>query len=228
MKVSFNETTTQEPSNALVPRAEQAVALSEGADIDRSDLVTPTLNVVAKVGDLSNIFSPGSIVLDKTIELVKKDRPLDVIAVSITKSYQEDTEFGEEFGKRARTLAEVQANGGQVDDRDGENYYVSVARIIFLVKKTAEVAVEADPFFFQTIGDDQYLLAQYYARNSAYSSVAKPLFTLKTMQGSPSKLAYQLRSSLHTFNGNSWFRPNLRPNGKPSDAVAEFIAKINI
>lgn len=228
MKVSFPQAQTDENAKALVPRTDQSPAVYTEEEADRSDLITPTLNVVQKVGDLSNIFDSGSLVLDKTTLLVKRDQPLEVIAVSITKSYSEDTQFGEEMGDRASTLAEVRAKGGQIEDRDAENFWTSVARIIFLVKQTETVAEEAAPLFYQQIGNDNYLLAQFYARKSAYSAVAKPLFTLKAMQGSASKLAYKFTSSLYTFNGNSWFKPNLRPAGKPGEAVVEFLQNFSI
>jgi len=227
MKVSFNEAVNEQPteeSQALATRPDLAPAVAAGTEeIDRSDLVTPTLNVVAKVGDLSNQFNPGSIVLDKTIELVQKDQPLHVIAVRITKSYQEDTEFGEEMGERANTLAEVRAKGGQIEDSEDENYWISVARIIFLVKLTDVVNPDAASSFFYEIGGESYLLAQMYVRKSAYTGVAKPLFSLKLARGSESAVAYNMVVGLSKFNGNTWFKPTLRPAGKPSEAVVEFL-----
>lgn len=227
-RISFEQGAQAPVDEQIVPRQDQPPALYQEEEPDCSDLITPTMNVVAKVGDLSNLFDAGSVVLDKTTLLVKKDTPLDVVAVRIVKSYNEDTEYGADMGDRANTLAEVRAKGGQIEDRDAANYWVSVARVVFLVKQTDAVNPEAAPLFYQQIGNDNYLLAQIYLRSSAYGSVAKPLFTLKAMQGSVSKLAYQFKVSLTTFNGNTWFRPGLRPAGKPSQEVAEFIANLSI
>lgn len=234
MKVSFNETINPQDEKALVPAQPTALSTTfyQDADaegeINQSDVRIPRLNVVAKVGELSNVFTPGDLVLNKETKLVAKEQPIIVTPVKIRKTYQEDTEFGEDMGRTAKTLAEVQAFGGQIDDREGEKFWIPVADIIFLVKKPANASPDADALFYEEIGGEQYLLAAYTARKSAYTAVAKPIFRAKLQSGTVKGLNYELSVKLRTYEGNTWFAPNLRPAGKPSEALATYLSSVTI
>lgn len=239
MKVSLTEEPPQETPQALplATRPEQQLATpatfyndsdAEG-EITRDDVRVPRLNIVGKTGALSDQFpnDQGAIILNRESVLVAKEQPLIVIPVKIRKFYQEDTEFGDDMGKRANKLDEVHAFGGQIEDRDGANFWISVADIDFLIEKPVGASPEVDALFYEEIGGGSYTLARYTASKSAYTAVAKPLFQRKLQVGSVQGMTYHLISKLRKWEGNTWFGPNLRPAGKPSADIVEYLKNLN-
>lgn len=196
-------------------------------ELDATDRRTPRINVVAKVGELSERFNPGSIVLNKETVLAEKDQPITVYPVKIRKRYQEDTEFGEDMGKTANSLEEVLAAGGQIRDKNAAGFYIPIADIVFLVKRPANATEEQEVLFNIEIDGAFYLAAIYTARKSSYNSCARPIFDAKQNGRSVRETAYTMTSALKKWNGNAWFCPGLRPAGKTPVAVLEFLKASN-
>lgn len=208
-----------------------STAEAEG-DFDSTDVRPPRLNVVAKVGDLSNQFDPGSIVLSKELLLVLKDQALNVVPVKIRKRFQEDTEFGEEMGETASTLQEVLSKGGQIKDRNADNFWTKLLDIVFLVEKPAtadeKLKLALDLAFNIVIADKSYTFAAYTARKSSYTSVAVPIITAMQQGRGVQDIMYTMTSALSKFNGNTWFKPTLRPAGKTTAEIAAYLSGVNV
>lgn len=226
------------PTSAIVPQSQGDKQLAvptffndgdaEG-EITSADAQVPRINIVGKTGALSDAFPEdrGAIVLSKETVLVKKDQPLTVIPVKIRKYYQEDTDFEDGIGKRANTAAEVAALGGQLDDRDAPNYWNSVADIDFLIQLPEGASPDVAALFYEEVDSKFYTLARYTAAKSAFTAVAKPLFQKKLMSKTVQGLAYHFRSILRSWEGNTWYGPNMRPAGRPTDAEKAYLLTLN-
>ena len=82
------------PETALIPRPSYTPATYvEGEDLEGEisgrDIKFPRLNLVQKVGELSDSAKPGSLVLAKELVLREPGQFLDVIALKAQKLYQE-------------------------------------------------------------------------------------------------------------------------------------------
>jgi hypothetical protein len=134
-KVSFEEAveaTVIEESNdkAVAVRPESQVAIQGEApdkgifgEFGSDDIKLPRLNLVNKVGDLSNLFTPGAWVLKKEHQLtdvVKGEAgSLKVIAVRLGVEYQESLPYDPNVRPRVFATAEKQVFYGVGADAKG-------------------------------------------------------------------------------------------------------------
>jgi len=149
-----------------------------GSDIEFSDLVVPRLNIVQKVGDLSQAFEPGTIVLGKTIAL---DQPARlVIASFMPKKYVEKIEGGATMGRIAKTPQEVVNMGGTIDYNEAKEtkrpLFQTLATALVILQRGAEDPEAAFPFIYEGHG---YALVFWSMKGTAYTNAAKVFFTAR-------------------------------------------------
>jgi len=244
MKTSFSATTVAEPVTEPAPTQEivpatpapLAVVNDAGGDmvgeISRNDVRLPRLNMVARTGDLAELFQPGAFVLNKEIKLCEgsgKDS-LNIIAVRLRKQYQESLPFGDPEMPRIFDSAEdVRANGGTVAYGKGAGIFAEIAHAELLIEKPAGVPEEYDGHFFFESEGKQYAHCVYTVSGTAYNSFARPLISARFNHLSGTGLVgglWTLTSELKKANGNAWFSPVLKTAGMTSEQFRQDVTAI--
>jgi hypothetical protein len=147
--------------------------------IDFSDLVLPRLNIVQKVGDLSQVFEPGTLCLGKTVAL---DQPAILAVASFApKRFVEKIEGGGAQGRIAKTPQEVVQMGGTIDYNEaketGRPLFQTLATALCVLRKGADDPSEV--FAFEAPDGERYALVLWSMKGSAYTNAAKILFTAR-------------------------------------------------
>ena len=148
------------------------------ADIEFSDLVVPRLNIVQKVGDLSQVFEPGTLVLGKTLAL---DQPAKLVVASfMPKKYVEKIEGGATMGRIAKTPQEVVNMGGTIDYNEAKEtkrpLFQTLATALVILERGVDDPEAAFPFTYQGKG---YALVFWSMKGTAYTNAAKVFFTAR-------------------------------------------------
>lgn len=234
------ETPAAEPTKALVkPEENRTAEYKRTADaegeIDRSDTQTPRLSVVAKTGDLSNMFKPGNVVLNKLHEFANES-PLTVAACFIKKYYREAVDFDDPHTENPRifSTAEEVRNGGlrvaaSPCSRAYEEEAVPLADILLFVLKPDDASEKQAEAFGITLPSGKVGgLYLYTAGRTNYNSVAKTLFTSLGQNkrvkdnGLVSQL-WKFQPSLEKWENKTWYQARITPSGSLS---AEDVAAI--
>lgn len=214
---------------AIVPKTDTAVAESKPAfyddeTIDPGDLVLPRFNIVQKVGDLSNQFAPGTILLNAQLALVKAPEKFDLsgkikllIAGFMPTVFVEKLEGGAQ-GNLFRTEAEVVAAGGTLDWNEAQatkkQLYQRLATAMILIEQPEGL----DPESFPTeIEGKRYALALYSMKGSAYTNATKNFKSARKI-GHLKQHGYRggwwtLQSQLKKFGDNYAYIPVVKAAG---------------
>src|ERR1039458_9507535 len=102
------------PSQALIIAPYVADVDAEG-EFSSSDSIRPTMAIVAKTGDRSDQFAPGSIILNNEFVIGDTKHPVEIAAViKIKKRYQNDLPFapGSDFGDVVDHASDFVEKGG--------------------------------------------------------------------------------------------------------------------
>jgi hypothetical protein len=239
-KVSFEEAveaTVIEESNdkAVAVRPETQVAIQGEApekgvygEFGAEDIKLPRLNLVNKVGDLSNIFPAGVWVLKKEHQLtdvVKGEAgSLRVIAVRLGVEFQESLPFDPNVRPRVfKTAEQVRLAGGRVAYGRGENIFAKVGHIEFLIEKPEKLSEEASSDFFYVLGDKEYARVIYTAASTAYAETAQTIYSDFKIghlrETGPIGGFYMLGAKTKTGDKGSWWVPSLKTAGEVPEAI---------
>lgn len=250
MKTSFSAATaattdspaTQENQN----ETSTAVAVKESAapavynpgnrseiigEVDRSDIRLPRLNLVARTGDLAELFTPGSFVLNKEIKLSEggKDDLLHIVVVRLRKQFQEALPFGDpEMPRVFDTAEEVREAGGTVAYGKGAGIFSAIAHLELLIRKPESLPEEAAGHFFFESEDVSYTHCVWTVGGTAYGQVGKPVISATHNHLSKTGLLgglWTLGSELRKSNGNAWFTPILKTAGLTSEQFRKDVAE---
>ncbi len=229
-KVSFEEIETKQPEKQLAIReVSMVLAAPVIADPEKGligewtteDLRLPRLNLVNKSGELADSFTPGTWVVNRehaitTINAENKNigEPLTVIAATLSKQYQENTEFDPSTPRKmASTAEEVRALGGRISREKGEGNFSELAHIELFVEAPEGLNEEAAALFFYTFGKKKYGRFVYTASGGAFSAVAVTMASASRTYLKDSGLiggSWSLSSALIKDSKNSWWKPVLR------------------
>lgn len=217
---------------AVVPVAAQATQ-DEGngveGEISRTDIRLPRLNLVQKVGDLSNLFSPGVFLFNKEVVLSDGKTPINLTVLRLKKMYQQAIPYGtsDEMPLSFNTAAEVVAIGGSL--RWGEeNYYSEIAHVQVAIAMPADCPEELQPLFPHEVGGEAYGLAMWTLTGSGFTSAGKTLITAAStlLRAGLHTGRFNLTSELKKNAKNSWLAPVIKFAGKHSEADAAFFASL--
>ena len=222
------------PESQIVPAQSKAVAVIPSADngiegeVSRNDIKLPRINLVQKVGDLSNLFTPGVFLFNKEVILSNGKTPFEVTVLRLRKQYQQDLPYGsEELPQTYDTADEVLANGGSLKWGD-DNYFKEIAHVQVVMEKPSDCPPELEGLFPYSFQDKDYGVAIWTLTGSAFTSAGKTLITA----------AYTLlKAGLHTGKfavtaeikknaKNSWYAPLFKFAGKHSPEAVEFFGSI--
>lgn len=222
---------------AVVPRAalpavpENRSAFFDDQNIEFSDIQVPSLNLVQKVGELSENFDPGEVVLDRQLPL---PRPVRLVALGLSsKRYVERVE-GEDGqgGNIAYSLEEVARLGGTTlyseHDQKKIPWYQTLVTALLLVERH-EWITEGDAGLFQF--EDQttglwYALARWNLKGTLYQQGAKVFMTSRAIgqcrQGYTHMFWTLDTTSFRTRNQRTVIAPKLRPSTITTPEFREF------
>lgn len=227
------------PAAPLAIREERSVAVApQHSDVkgefSHKDLQMPRLNIVAKTGELSELFTPGSVVINKEVAIYdsanKDAEPVRVIVLDLEKKYERVNEMGsDEDYEVVDSFEQVKERGGklvygkkQADEArsDGQVPFAEIAIIKVLVEAPKGLNEDALALFPFEVGDHAYAPALWTVRSTAYK-VAKLLFTARSTH-----LRDGFRYGVWTLatkkeqNGQLiWFEPVFKTAGKTSEDV---------
>lgn len=227
------------PSTALVVQPSRALAPSYVSDedaegeFDRSDIQNAMLAIVAKTGELSNLFTPGDLLLNKEFVIGGVKSPVDLVAIAIKKRYQNDLDYdGGEMGDVVDKAIEITDRGGLLgyrpyEDKDSTHFWKPILQVLFLIKQPAGLSPAANSLFPFTVEGENYGRIGYTARTkTAYNGIAKVLIGAKQATGSVRLDTYRLSTEGETWKGKSWIQPSLRVTGPTSEEMLKFIAAL--
>jgi hypothetical protein len=206
--------TTEVAITVAEPRAILAVAENRPgrSNITRDDIVLPRVNLVQKSGKLCDDFAPGTFLFEKQVVLAKPGDEFAMVVLDDKKYFQEKVEFGSpDFGRRASDEEEVRALGGTVTWGVADKpYFQSVADFMVAIAAPAGATQEQlDLFPFLAKDGTHYAAAVYTVAASAYTSLAKRIFTdkLYTLKDGLHLAEYRIHSELKRNAANSWYVP---------------------
>lgn len=198
-------------------------------EVNLSDLRLPRLNLVQRTGDLPDKFAFGEFVLNKTCLIPK---PLEFIALSIKKQFQEKRPYGDtERGAVYDTAEELRAAGGVVGF--GDYQYSELAHIFMLIKKdpsldTMEDAEAVRDLFMYEIAGELWAPVIYSVGRSAYTSLGKALLTARqfTLRKGLFTGRWSMTSLINKGPKGTWVTPVPTFRGRLTDADAEIANSI--
>lgn len=212
------------PAPAPAPEATTAVAVREpmpvstvpygDENIQMSDIVLPGFNIVQKVGDLSDNFTHGSIVLNLDLELPVPVRVL-VLGFAATR-FVEKVEGGGR-GSIVDTKEEVVENGGTVDYNEHKAkeipLYQPMATALILVEQPEGVDESSFPYEF---GGKRYSIARWNLKGTGYTHGAKRFFTARKIGHLRGDIGYRgafwtIATKLEKRGPNSYYIPVPKP-----------------
>jgi hypothetical protein len=200
-------------------------------EVGSSDLVMPSLKLVQSIGPMSELFDAGIFILNGETPIsnagpvAEGGSSLRISMVKCLKKYQENVEWGsEETAKTFNTLEEVVAAGGHCDWIDNQKPpYSPIALALVGILCPADDVVDSFPFEHE---GQQFALAAWTMKGSAYTRGAKPVFTAAefSLKGMPLATgAWDLSSKRVNINGNLIWVPILKRVGVWDEPTVEFL-----
>lgn len=245
--------TSTETLAVVAPSCTAVAAVnSDSDDLSLEDVILPRINIVQKVGDLSNIFVPGEIVLNQQYVLhtpanpqrkVDGTPPLNVVFVGFRpRQFVEKTDGGA-LGLMLDSEQAVVDNNGTLDWKEWKQsleaskqpggapvkrLFQRMATAIMLVEKPESLQ---DPdgvnFPYRTPEGKQYALVLWSMKGTAYTHAAKIVFTARKFGclrdgGYPSH-TWSLTTNCQQFGDNFAYVPALKPAARTSPELLQFI-----
>lgn len=214
----------------------QSVGGMEG-ERNKSDIITPRLQVVARTSKLVGEFRPGDMVLNKQVGLGRG--PITAAIVHAKKYYVEatDPEDTDTFPRRFNTSEEVRAAGLTPHDKPtyGKNLIgqvaVPAAEMLLWIKKPEKLTREEDADIFSIeipeLGAGAFAL--YSAQRTSYNTTFKTVNSVFELALKPKGTGiWTRRWKMHTtseeYEKKVWEQARINPDGALPPEAAEFLA----
>ena len=228
-----------------VQRAD-SLPLFDDQNIGFEDIILPRINIVQKVGDLSEIFTPGEIVLKQSLVIhnpgktgTPGDAPLNIIVLGFKKTQFAEKVAGGAQGILAHTEQEVVKHGGTLDYKEWQNseaaakagngkalrYFQRLATALVLVEKPTTIQDEEHIEFPYECEGKFYALVLWSMKGTAYTHAAKAMFTARKighLRSGYSKSAWGLTTKSEKFGDNYAYVPVVKPGLKTSEVFQKF------
>ncbi len=201
----------------------------------RGDVRLPRINLVQKTSaeELTSLFSLGSIVLNKEVQLSDGKAPVTVTAIRMAKDYIQKVDFDSgDTPAVYLTPEEVLAAGGSLNYKDFKsgNFFQPRAHIQFAIAAKAGLSETDLALYPYDFNGTAYAMALLTVASSAYTSVAKELATLRTtnkvMRNGLVFGQLELSSTLKKKEAKSWFVPVVKFAGTNDQDLTEFFLSI--
>lgn len=255
------------PATALVPtrpaggaiaaaNASSPHAIFDDNNIGFEDIILPRINIVQKVGDLSNVFPGGHIVLDQSQVLYELEKPgqprstpLRLVVIGFKRTSYVEKVQGGAMGLVCRTRDEVVAKGGTLDYKEWQESvktseasngaikplrrFDNMTTALVLIEKPESFKDPNHTVFPYRANDKFYVMAFFTMKSSAYNAGAKAIFTFTKTRSfnednvSHSDHYFTLGSELKKFPGNVFaYIPDIQPVERVTPEMATLVAKI--
>jgi len=234
-KVIEAELVEEPSSKAVAVAATRSPAIyiededAEG-EFSARDIIWPSLSLVTKTSANAETLGIGTWVLNKETPVgnVNKD-PLKLVAVWIQKVYQEVLPFGAGRPRIFKTSEEVYKAGLQLEDWKAPGAAAEALRTLFWIPQPE--GVDAPHVFVMDGPEGPGTIAKFFAARTTHGTVGKTLSHAKQTNLSKARGGlvmqwWDMYATKETRNGNSWLLPRLRPAGKTSEALAEYLRKL--
>jgi len=239
-----NNAPTQKASTALISAPVTAVTIPEAnpgfyddENIPASDLKLPRLNIVQKVGELSNNFAGGTILLDGNLTLADAPKgPAESAHVRFLVIGLQDKKFVEkvEGGLRGNTFlteAEVVKAGGTLDYNEAKSsngakpLYQTLVTAMIVIEKPATVNENAFPITFD---GKKYALALYSMKGTSYTNAAKHLYTARKFGNCSQgfRFGWWTMTSRIKAGANAYYIPTVRQQELSTPAFRAFLTAL--
>lgn len=211
----------QQPAGAV----EKAPSYFDDESIDPSDLQLPRFNIVQKVGELSNNFKPGSLLLNGQLVLqdggqgTTPSKPINILVVGFQPTIFVERVEGGLKGNMFRTEQEVEKANGTLDWNEaqatGKTIYQRSCTALLLIEQIEGIDESSFP---NPIGGKNYALALYTMKGTSYTNGAKHFKSARKI-GHLRKNGYRggfwtLQSQLKKFGENFAYIPVVKPTGQ--------------
>jgi len=222
---------------AQVPAPSKNPGFQDDDNISADDLVLPRLNIVQKVGELSNVFPHGSFLLDGSLVLVegapikKNSKPIKLVVLGFRpKQFVERIEGGGR-GNVFSSEAEVAANNGTLDWNDaeatGKTLYQRLATALVLIEQPEGVDASSFPY---AIEGKNYALAQWSLKGTGYTNGAKPIMSARKIgfirNGGYRTGVWEVTTTLKQFGQNYAYIPQPKPAGPTTEAFRAAVLEL--
>lgn len=215
------------PSSSEVAKAP---AFYDDESLDPGDLVLPRLNIVQKVGELSNVHPPGSIILGG--QLILATAPVGNAvspAIRLVILGFQPTTFVEKVegglrGNFYRTEQDVVKAGGTLDWNEhkatNKPLYQRLATALAMIEQPAGLDASAFP---NELCGKRYALALYSMKGTAYTNAAKHFKSARKI-GHLKTNGYRggfwtFASQLKKFDANYAYIPVVKPAEQTSEEL---------
>lgn len=159
----------------------QDVAPNDGfeGDFEPGDMKLPRLQIVQGSGELIKQYDSGTVLLNN--EVLFKPTPtgetpptIRFVLLHLKKQFAEVMEKdSDDMPRIVNSLVEVEALGSRVGYEVGE--FKSTAQVFMLIERPA--GAENHPSFTVEVDGKAYAPSIYFAKGTAYSELARPLFS---------------------------------------------------
>lgn len=219
-------------------------------NIGFEDIILPRINIVQKVGDLSEIFNCGEIVLKQSLVIhtpakagVAGDPPLNLTVLGFKKTQFAEKVAGGVMGILAHTEQEVVKHGGTLDYKEWDasekaakagtgkalRYFQRLATALCLIEKPVKLEDPDHIEFPYECEGKFYALVLWSMKGTAYTHAAKAMFTARKighLRSGYAKQAWGLTSKTEKFGENYAAVPVVRPGLKNSEAFQAFVYEV--
>ena len=196
-------------------------------EFDRDDIVMPRLSIVQKVGELSESFTPGTVLLNKRLDLAKPGEGLQLTVLRCRKYFMEVRPYGDEVRPRVwNTHAEVAAAGFTLEN-DWSTGAKATAKPVLdcVVAVHGTDALRTAPEFALVHDGTSFALAMWSIQSpSAYKESGKTLLSAKQLYLKRFvDQSWHLVVNKSKFGTNTVFVPTLVPANPNAPALAEWL-----
>lgn len=238
------------PQSTAVSTERAPVSYHDDSDeTEASDIILPRLNIVQKVGDLSNQFTEGDILFNKETVLVKSPKPgikdltkfVRIVVCGFRVDRLVEKTSGGKLGKIVDNEAQAIAHGGTTNWNEhkatGKPLFQTLSEALLLVEKPEGID---DPSFSLSADGKQYALAVYAMKGTAYTNGTKVIRTARKIgwladgfdaNKQQVKRGYtwgfwKLGSELKQFDTNFAWAPLLQRDGETGPEVRALAASV--
>lgn len=230
-KSTLSETTSEttaeaEASGDIIegsPTSSLAVAPGAGitGDLDASDISFPRLQIVQGMGNLSENYKKGEIVLDGESLISDGPTPVEFTVCRIGKQFEENVDWDSGEIPRIVSKNEAVEIGGSFEwGANGEKpNWLPIADALICIK-----GEDPDVFPFEYNGGN-YAFALWRIKGTAYKRAAVPIFTAARMyyREGINTGSFLLNTEKATFGGKSVHVPKIRRGSRHDVKFIEWL-----
>ena len=202
-----------------------SLAISPGAgitgDLDASDISFPRLQIVQGMGNLSENYKKGEIVLDGESLISDGTTPVEFTVCRIGKQFEENVDWDSGEIPRIVSKNEAVEIGGTFDwGANGEKpNWLPIADALICIK-----GEDPDVFPFEYNGAN-FAFALWRIKGTAYKRAAVPIFTAARMyyREGINTGSFLLTTEKATFGGKSVHVPKIRRGSRHDGKFTEWL-----